>query len=376
MILCSVALFFSECAILSLLHPPRYLPVYDVNNYRLYGAAVKTPYVRNQYANRSVFKEWKAIWKERSTFRSNDSMLLYKRPYPIDSILNRDVHICSPDTFLIMMTPVRQQDFSIRQVMRKVIPQGIIVEGKKINRVFVISVADNDREKMREVRKEMELYGDIIISRHEDAYSSIHLYVWDGYLWIRDHCHSAVYAGKFETDAIHFLGNLITLLSHYPTRRLYGGRSIPYTIKARNKRSTVDVWSVPFDYPGSTSCHFVSGVSNVLSMDTLDYLITGAAYEPFFVCADDQMTGLILHRVGIEAIEIGTMNCPYQILRHNCEGKYREMSNAPLCMCCYDSFKDVKDYEKAVAYFGQRIYKSSVPDKVDIHKGLQWRGCY
>lgn len=146
--------------------------------------------------------EFHLEWCEVISF--NDTMVLYKRAAPIDSIINRSVRICSPDTFLIMMTPVRKQDYSIRQLLRKIIPQGLVIQGKKINRVFIVSIMDNEREQIKEIRKEMEQYGDIIISRHEDAHSSIHLYVWDGYLWIRDHCHSAVFAGKFETDAVHF----------------------------------------------------------------------------------------------------------------------------------------------------------------------------
>lgn len=145
-------LFFSK-SILHVLEQQLYpFPLITMDNYRLYGETVRTPFVRNQYANLSVVEEWNSIWSGVRSFHSNDTMVLYKRAAPIDSIINRNVRICSPDTFLIMMTPVRKQDYSIRQLLRKIIPQGLVIQGKKINRVFIVSIMDNEREQIKEIR--------------------------------------------------------------------------------------------------------------------------------------------------------------------------------------------------------------------------------
>ena len=50
-----------------------------MDNYRLYGETVRTPFVRNQYANLSVVEEWNSIWSGVRSFHSNDTMVLYKR---------------------------------------------------------------------------------------------------------------------------------------------------------------------------------------------------------------------------------------------------------------------------------------------------------
>ncbi len=374
--LCFVFVLFFSKSILHVLEQQLYpFPLITMDNYRLYGETVRTPFVRNQYANLSVVEEWNSIWSGVRSFHSNDTMVLYKRAAPIDSIINRSVRICSPDTFLIMMTPVRKQDYSIRQLLRKIIPQGLVIQGKKINRVFIVSIMDNEREQIKEIRKEMEQYGDIIISRHEDAHSSIHLYVWDGYLWIRDHCHSAVFAGKFETDAVHFLGNLISLLLQYPTKRFYGGRTCGFALHAREQNTSISHLSAPFDYPEINTFRFISGTSNVLSMDVLDYLISGADYEPYFVCADDPMTGLILHRVGIEPTEMGTQSCPYHIVRYDCGGRYTNVSLLPDCLCCYDPIKKYEEYKETIDFLGDRIYKSTLQERVDMSKNYR-RSCY
>lgn len=116
--------------------------------------------------------------------------------------------------------------------------------------------------------------------------------VWDGYIWIRDHCHSAVFAGKFDSDAVFLLGNLIALLLQYPVKRFYGGRVNPIRTIEPRKENTTTIHSTPFDYPEERRFSFCSGAAFLLSLDSIDYLVAGAQYEPFFMCADDLMTGL------------------------------------------------------------------------------------
>ena len=149
-------------------------------NYRVCVHKTNIDYVRNKYMNMSIANEWRDYWKGTAEYHSNDSKVLYYHPSPIDSVLNRDVSICSSNTFLIMMFPVRINDYSLRQLKRKAIPQGIVIQGKTVNRLFVIALNDNDREGRRRVREEKSNYGDIVISRHQDQYVSVSLSVWDG----------------------------------------------------------------------------------------------------------------------------------------------------------------------------------------------------
>lgn len=102
----------------------------------------------------SIANEWQNYWKGSKQYVSKDHEVVFIYPSPIDSYLNQDVDICSSNTFLIMMFPVRLNSFPLRQLIRKAIPQGIVINGKVINRLFVIAIADNDREGHMRIREE------------------------------------------------------------------------------------------------------------------------------------------------------------------------------------------------------------------------------
>ena len=92
----------------------------------------------------------------------------------------------------------------------------------------------------------------IIVSRHPDAYSRIAKSVWDGLIWTRDHCSKARFAGKFDPDAIVFLGNLVNYLRNAPTKRYYGGRKLSYYAHPRDeKRSSSIPWIIRTVVPSS-----------------------------------------------------------------------------------------------------------------------------
>lgn len=347
------------------------------DNYRQCSSLPGTAFVRNKFMNMSIANEWQNYWKGSKQYVSKDREVVFIYPSPIDSYLNQDVDICSSNTFLIMMFPVRLNSFPLRQLIRRAIPQGIVINGKVINRLFVIAIADNDREGQMRIREEKSRYKDIIISRHQDQYTSIPLSVWDGYIWIRDHCHSAVFAGKFDSDAVFLLGNLIALLVQYPDKQFYGGRVNPIRTIEPRKENTTTIYSTPFDYPEERRFSFCSGAAFILSLDSIDYLVTGAQYEPFFMCADDLMTGLILDRMGIQPINMGTENCAFVILnRYDCARKYMNRSLLPSCLVCYHGDKTVEDYNTSLVFFADRIYSTSLQEKVDLSKKLPLKYCY
>ena len=330
------------------------------------------PYIRNKHMNMSIANEWYEYWKGSKKFHSNDTEVLYIDVSPIDSYLNQDVNICDSDTFLIMMFPVRTNLFEIRQLIRRAIPQGLIIQGKRVNRVFVIALEDNDRDGHKRIRQEKYTYGDIIISRHRDSYVNVSLSVWDGYIWIRDHCSSATFAGKFDPDGVFFLGNLMALLQQYPIKRFFGGRISNLAKFRRNSINiTRTIYSVPYDYPGDRWFRYVSGAAKILSMDSIDYLVAGAVYEPYFMVADDAMTGYILDRIGIKPINMKQEHCPFMIKNVDCGGKYKNLSLIPHCLVCYNNIKSVEDYNNTLNYFGDLLYRDNLQERVNLN--VTWK---
>lgn len=311
---------------------------------------------RNAHANMSIAEEWFYHMGKPKKLHSNDTAVPHIDPYPIDYLVNGDLNICSNDTFLLMLYPIRFSDRAMRDILRSVIPQGIVIDGKTVNRLFVIAIDDKDRMGYRQMREEKKQFHDILISRHNDTYYSVPLSVWDGLIWARDHCHDSAYVGKFDPDAIIMLGNLIGFLLRAPIKRLYGGRVTYNYLKSRTGDSIL--WTVPFDYPEKRRVDFISGPAVLMTLDVVDYLVTGAEFEPFFaVAADDLMAGAILSRIGISPKELSRNGCPFMIWR---KGRWRNDALLPNCFAVYHDVKNISTFREIIAYYGEKIYHSVV----------------
>lgn len=332
----------------------RIVPLMEVSSYfRLYPYAYEELPRRRYHSNSSIIDEWMRLMGPPTKFHSNDSTFINEDPFPVDYLVNRNVNVCSTTSFLIMLYPIRLKDFKMRQLLRQAVPQNAIIRGKRVNRVFVIAIDDNDRESIQRIRNESRFYGDIIISRHVDAYSRIAKSVWDGLMWIREHCSSALFAGKFDPDAVVFLGNLVSYLERAPTQRYYGGREMGYFLRSRGNSHRK--FECPNDYPYDRYVSYVGGPAALFSMDVVDYLVVGAEYEPLFIKnSDDIMLGALLNRVGIRPHKVES-NCTFMILHGDDHGFYKDYRVLPDRVCVYHHVKSTALYAEIIEYYGNRV---------------------
>lgn len=315
-------------------------------------------YKRNSHSDPLIIEEWRRVMGPPVKFHSNDSLFTNEDPYPIDYRVNWKVDVCKNNTFLLMMYPIRLKDYEMRQVLRRAVPQDIMVNNSRINRVFVIAIDDDDRESLRRIRNESRVFGDIIISRHPDAYSRIAKSVWDGLIWIREHCSQARFAGKFDPDAVVFLGNLVNYLRNAPTKRYYGGRKLSFSVRPRDERRIKFFY--PLDYPYRRSVKFVSGPAALFSMDVVDHLVVGAEYEPLFIAnSDDIMFGAILNRVGILPTQLRLRNCSFMVWVQDNHGYYYDYRRIPNGTCVYHYVKKVPLYNEIMEFFGDSLFRSN-----------------
>ena len=315
----------------------------------------RQPCTKNEL-NWTVVKEWESLKEPLQPFISNDSLIVEERPYPFDYVQNQDVHVCQEDTYLVLLYLSRVNEVGIRNLIRRNVPQGVVINGKKVNRLFVIAVRNSDKSNMHFIRQEKKEYGDIIISPHQDSKSRIAISVWDGFLWIRNHCSHAVFAAKVDPDEVIFLGNLINYLSHVPTKRFYGGNYRECVMKAR-KDGDLFVY-FPKDYPYCTKVYYVSGALAILTIDLIDHLIVGAMYEPFFgLCTDDFMIGAVLNRVGILPQRLTFPNCTLLELNLNPNNSYVDYVRVSDHVVVYHGMKKEKQLAEALQVFSNRIFK-------------------
>lgn len=298
--------------------------------------------------NETVIREFNTKLGVKHKLITNDTLVPFVDPHPIDSVVNRNVSICSNSTFLLMIYLIRSKDYRMRQILRRIIPQGIIVKERQINRVFVIGVNDTDRKTIQSIQAENKQYGDIVVSRHKESYVIAPILLWDGLMWAKGHCSHAVFVGKFDPDAIVFLHNLMEVLTTAPRYHFYGGRVLSFRMQPR---TTLKVRCLPYDYPERRSIKFLSGPAMLLSSDLIDYLLIGAEYEPFFSAADDVMVGSVLNRVGILPQEIGSDDCPFMIWRTDKHNYYSDYKLLPKCVSVYHHVKSIDKYCEVIEYY-------------------------
>lgn len=314
-------------------------------SYRLYDGSIADCSRQVYYINNTVLTFYQRKMGVPRKLKSNDTLVPYADPHPVSSVLNRGVAVCTRDTFLLMLYPIRCRDYRMRALLRRVIPQGVLVNNKTIHRLFIVALDDRNRSEILQIRKERERYGDLLISRHHDSYDLVTLSVWDGFMWVNEHCRQAVYVGKFDPDAVVFLSSLVDRLLPLPRSSFYGGKLYTKTIQPRTE---LQKWCFPYDYPERRTIPFLSGPAEILSADLIPYLLIGAEYEPMFSISDDVMVASILTRVGFHPTSLGNWSCPFILEDYNERKEYRNISK---CVCAYHRVKQYDLYCEIVAYY-------------------------
>ena len=243
-------------------------------------------------------------------FHSKDPLWNYIDPYPFDSIYNSHVNICDDDVFNLMIIPSRAKSLSERHFFRNQFKRTMIINGKKVNRLFVVALEDNDYEIWQKIYRESCTYNDIIISRTPEGNIHLSKIMWNVYYYIANNCMQTTFITKLDTDSIIHIQNLINILEKLPTKQVYtghvwkkGNTHIP--IRKKDER-----WVFPSDYTHHKKYQkFVSGVCEIFSVDIIPFLAVGHNYQPIFMTAgEDIMAGIVLDLVGIKPKEFES-NC-------------------------------------------------------------------
>lgn len=241
------------------------------------------------------------------TFRSNNYTTMNKwtskepRFVPIsyelkDNILWNKNPVCQKDSFILLMYFVHKKDVERRQVIREYVKQSMVVDGKKLNYVFVVASPLNDTQMINALKEENLQYGDILISLHEDNYRLVPITILDAFYWVREYCKTVSFVARIDGDVWVHLGNLIHYLRGIPQKGVLAG-SLRHI---RNGR-TIDykgVTIIPYDCPHRIV--YVDGGAYIVSRDVVPYISIGAQYlSVLFPVSEDVIVTEALLRAGI-----------------------------------------------------------------------------
>ena len=198
--------------------------------------------------------------------------------------------VCSNDTFVLVVYLVSQKDYERRRLIREYVKQNMIVDGKRINYVF--AVASENETTMIPLKKENELYHDLLVSVHVDNYANVTYTILDSFMWIRDYCYQPPFIARVDGDAwVHF-GNLVHYLKNVSSVGFYGGYPInpPFTRAFRYKKVQI----IPNDYI-ERRWFYIAGGAYILSSDLVPYINIGTEYLDIILpVAEDAVIGEIM----------------------------------------------------------------------------------
>ena len=177
--------------------------------------------------------------------------------------------MCVNDAFLLLLYFVNRNDTWRRGVIRKYMEQGMVVEGKRINLVLVMSSPLRSTKAIKMLEEESSAHNGILVSIHEDSFSNVTLSVLNAFMWVWDYCKEPAYVVRIDGDAwVHF-GNLIHYLETAPRESLYAGY-VSY-IRLRRGWKSKGIRLFPLDYPVRRWV-YVWGGANLLSRDLIPYI--------------------------------------------------------------------------------------------------------
>lgn len=213
-----------------------------------------------------------------------------------DNILWNKNPVCQKDSFILLMYFVHKKDVERRQVIRKYVKQSMVVDGKKVNYIFVVASSHNDTQVINALKEENAQYGDILISKHEDNYRLVPITILDAFYWVREYCKTVSFVARIDGDVWAHLGNLVGFLRGIPQSRVLVGMRCQLT--ANFTIVYKGVANIPFDYPRPIV--FVAGGAYVVSRDAIPYIPIGAQYlEVLLPVSEDIIVTEILRRAGI-----------------------------------------------------------------------------
>ena len=172
--------------------------------------------------------------------------------------------MCVNDAFLLLLYFVNRNDTWRRGVIRKYMEQGMVVEGKRINLVLVMSSPLRSTKAIKMLEEESSAHNGILVSIHEDSFSNVTLSVLNAFMWVWDYCKEPAYK-----NACVLLGNLIHYLKTAPREFLYAGHASH--IPLRRGWKSKDIRLFPLDYPVRRWV-YVWGGANLLLRDLIPYI--------------------------------------------------------------------------------------------------------
>lgn len=149
------------------------------------------------------------------------------------------------------------------------------------------------------LRKEQNMYNDVIRGHFLDSYSNLTLKTISTLEWVDTYCSKVKYLLKTDDDMFINVPRLLAFVyKHAKDRNVIFGRLAKKWKPIRNRKSKYYVSQAQFQQPVFPD--FTTGPAYLLSSDTVRRLYDAALDQTYLKLEDVFTTGIVAHRLGIK----------------------------------------------------------------------------
>ncbi|KAG9488466.1 beta-1,3-galactosyltransferase 2-like [Eleutherodactylus coqui] len=215
-------------------------------------------------------------------------------------LLEEDGKCADGAPFLLLLIPSAPQEFHTRNILRNTWANESLVNGVRINRLFLLGKSESNEEK---VMQESNRFHDILMQDFTDSYYNLTIKTLMGMEWVSRLCPNVKYIMKIDSDMFFnpwFLMEKILQPESPPKKNFLTGLIVHDALPHRDKGSkwyvSTKTYSKKF-YP-----LYCSGTGYVFSGDMAKKIYLAAAGLPPFPF-EDVFVGMCLQKLGVRIFE-------------------------------------------------------------------------
>ena len=238
--------------------------------------------------------------------------------------------ICPNSLFLLILVATNVGNVDRRHLIRKTWGADYSIK-TKWKTVFLLGKNRNDDE-MRTVKKEAEIYGDMVQADYYEHFWHMSYKVAMGFEWSVKYCNFN-YLLKSDDDVFVNTFGLMDFLTKYttPKKMFYTGNIMVGSVVLRNGRYGVS----PEEYNETMYKPYCSGGGYILSHDVVEkFLSYFDVLKPLKI--DDAYIGLLADRAGVKV----TNNKEFRMYEDKCEYKETTLVQHPARGDCLKKLYD------------------------------------
>lgn len=221
-------------------------------------------------------------------------------PHKYHFIINEEEKCQQQKPFLVLIVPVAPHNLVDRDTIRRTWGKESLILGKAVSLFFLLGLAadgQGDGQLQQQLRLESREHGDLLQSDFLDCYRNLTIKTMVMMEWLDNHCSTASYAMKIDSDMFLNVPGLVSMLLDAPRHQYMTGL---VETDAEVQRDPISKWYMPQEVlPQPVYPRYALGLGYVVSMDLPRKLVEASRHvRPLYI--EDVHLGFCMKYLGID----------------------------------------------------------------------------